>query len=394
MQSTVSNPADGRIKSSDRQAFIFLSLFALIWNVISWTAICAARTKLMRESVPAKCLILIFPAAGIVLLGAAVYCFLKWLKFGNAFFEMTSAPVAVGGALAGTIKLGRLLRFPAGIAVRWCCVRRITTGTGKSSSTRETILFECEHQLPDPGNTDAIPVLFAIPADAPATDVANPANQVLWRLTAKAALPGVNLSETFAVPVSRTALTPAQVAAAQRAGAAEATELAHYERPATSRIRVQTIAAGTEFYFPAARNPGAAAGATVFTVILIGAFFTEVHFKIPVVFPVVTGLIGIGLLVALANLWLGTTRVVVTKRDLTVTRRLAGIPRCRTIAGGEVSAISVKPGMTAGTTVYHDIKICLNTGTEISAGNSIRDCEEARWLAGEMARCATVTYRP
>ena len=394
MQSAVSNQADGRIKSSDRQAFIFLLLFALVWNGISWTTIFVARTKLLRESVPAKCLILIFPAAGVVLLGAAVYCLLKWVKFGNAFFEVPGGSGAVGGALEGSIKLGRLLRFPAGVAVRWCCVRRITTGTGKSSSTRETILFESEHHLPDPGNTDAIPVLFAIPADAPATDVANPANQVLWRLTAKAALPGIDLAETFGVPVYNVALTPAQAAAAQRARAAEATELAHYERPAVSRIQVQAGAAGTEFYFPAARNPGVATSLTVFNMILVGTIFYTLRFGAPVFVSIVISLVGIAVLIAVANLWLGTTRVVATKVDLTVTRRLAGLPRCRTIAGSEVAAITVKPGMTAGTTVYHDIKICLNSGTEISAGNSIRDYAEARWLAGEMARGAAVTYRP
>ena len=384
----------GRIKSTDRLSLIASALFALVWNGISWTVIFMAGSKIMRDSSPAKWVVLVFPVVGVLLLGVAGYSFLKWLKFGNAILDLASVPVPVGGALEGTIKLGRLLRCPAGIAVQLGCVRRIRNCSGKNSSTQEMLLFESEQQLPDPGNTDAIPILFAIPADAPETAVANPANQVLWRLTAKAKLPGIDLAETFVVPVFRTALTPVQVAAAQRARTAAAAELAHYQQPATSRIRVQLVAGGTEFYFPAARNPGPAAGLTMFAVIWIGTIFVQTHFKLPVVFPIVTGLVGCGLVVAVANLWFGTTRVIATPAGITLTKRLTGIPRHRTIARSDIATITVKPGMTAGTTVYHDIKIRLNSGTEITAGSSIRDYEEAGWLASEMARGAAVTGRP
>lgn len=118
-----------------------------------------------------------------------------------------------------------------------------------------------------------------------------------------------------------------------------------------------------------------------------------VHFGAPVILLPVFGLFGAILLVIVANLWLGTTRAIATKTGFTITKRLAGIPRRRTVAGSEIDAIIVKPGMTAGTTVYHDIKIRLNSGTEITAGSSIRDYQEAKWLAGEMARSAAVTYR-
>jgi len=255
-------------------------------------------------------------------------------------------------------------------------------------------LWESERHLSDTGGTDTIPVLFAIPVDAKETNGANPEDQILWRLTAKAELPGVDLSETFVVPVCNVAQTPAQAAVVQRARAADADELAHYERPASSRIRVQLVSGGTEFYFPAARNRGAAAGLTVFTLLWIGAIFCMVHFRAPAILLPVFGLFGIILLVIVANLWLGTTRVVATKAGFAVTKQLAGISRCRTVAGSKVITITVKPGMTAGTTVYHDIKIHLNSGTEITAGGTIRDYQEARWLAGEMARCASVTYQP
>jgi len=385
--------ADGRIKSADRQSFVVISLFAVFCNAISWAVLIVNWSEVMRAKGPGKWIEFLFPAVGVGLLSAAVYCLLKWLKFGRAVFEMASVPGAVGGALEGTIKLGRFLRFPEGVTVRLRCVRQVTTGSGDSRHTQETILWESERHVPDAGGADSIPVLFAIPADAEETDGTNPSDEVLWRLSAKAKLPGIDLSETFAVPVYKVAQAPAQIAAAQRARAVETTELAHYERPATSRIRIRTVADGTEFYFPAARNPGAATGLTVFTLIWLGAIFCMVHFKAPVLFAMVFGLFGVILLVIVASLWLGTTRIVAAKTGITVAKRLAGIPRYRAIAIGEIAAITLKQGMTAGTTVYHDIKICLNSKEEITAGSSIHDYEEARWLASEMARCAAVTYR-
>ena len=385
--------AAGRIESTDRRNFVMTCVFAAIWNAVSWAALCVAWHDWAQTNSPAKWIIFLFPAVGVGLLGAAIYSWLKWLKFGHAVFEMASVPGVVGGALEGTIKLGRFLRFPAGVKVRLCCVHQITVGSGKNRSTSEMILWESERLLSDTGGTDAISVLFAIPVDAKETNGANLEDQILWRLTAKAELPGVDLSETFVVPVCNIAPTPAQAAIVQRARAAEADELAHYERPASSRIRIQTVATGMEFYFPAARNPGTAANLTVFTMIWIGTIFGQVHFQVPVIFPIVTGLVGVGLLIAVVNLWFGTTCVVATKTGITITKRLAGISRCRAVAGSEIDAITVKQGMTAGTAIYHDIKIRMNSGQEITAGGSIRDYQEVRWLASEMARGAVVTYR-
>ena len=382
--------AAGRIRSTDRRNCILTGVFAVIWNAFSWTALLVAWPQMAHQNSPAKWLMLLFPAVGVGLFGAAVYSGLKWLKFGSAFFEMTSVPGVVGGALEGTIKWGRFLRFPTGVTVRLCCLRQITTGAGEHRSTRTQILWESEHPRPDDGGAAAIPVLVAIPADAPETNNANPADQILWQLSASAKLSGVDFAETFIVPVFKLAQTPAQVATAQRARAAELTAVAHYERPATSRIRISNVSSGTEFYFPAARNPGAAAGLTLFTLVWTGMVFAIVYFKAPLLFMLVFGAVGFCLLVAVMNLWLGTARVVASRTGLTITKRLAGIPRYRTVARSAIATIAAKPGMTAGKTVYHDIKIHLTSGSEITAAGSIRDFAEARWLAGEMARCAAV----
>ena len=385
--------ADGRIKSTVRRNFVMTSVFAVIWNAFSWTMLFVTWREVARTDSPAKWIMLLFPTVGVGLLGAAVYSWLKWLKFGNAMFEMANVPGVLGGVVEGTIKLGRLVRFPEGVTVRLCCVRQITTA-GEDSSTSTLILWESERHLPDTGGTDSIPVLFAIPADARETDGTNPRDQILWRLAVAAKLPGVDLAEIFIVPVCQGTPTPVQAAAVQRARAAEVAELAHYERPVTSRIRVQTIVTGTEFYFPAARNPGVGAGLTLFTVLWSGIIFYTVQSRVPVFVRIVMGLVGVGSLIAVVNLWLGTTRVIATTTGFMVVRRLAGIPRRWTVTGNEIDTIIVKPGMTAGTTVYHDIKICLKSGTKITAGSSIRDYQEAKWLAGEMARSAAVTYRP
>ncbi|MEI8315932.1 MAG: DUF3592 domain-containing protein, partial [Verrucomicrobiota bacterium] len=86
--------ADGRIKNTDRRNFVMTVVFAVIWNAFSWTMLLVAWREIARTNSPAKWIILLFPAVGVGLLGAAIYSWLKWLKFGNAIFEMASVPGA------------------------------------------------------------------------------------------------------------------------------------------------------------------------------------------------------------------------------------------------------------------------------------------------------------
>lgn len=379
--------ATGLVKSDDKAGLWMTWGFAAAWNSIAFPTLFVLRNELAKSENKALWLVLLFPLVGVGLLAAAVYTTLKWRKFGASVFEMTSQPGVVGGALEGKIRLSQLVRPESGFKVRLQCIRRYVTGAGKNRSVHESILWEEERHTGGAGATDCIPVLFAIPGDKAETNGDNPDDQIVWRLSAAASLPGVDYGTRFEVPVFKLAQTPAQVAASQRAQASARADFAEYRPPLDSPIRVQpALGGGTEFYFPAARNVGAALGLTVFALIWTGALVLTIRLKAPVLFPVVIGLVELMVVVALARVWFWQTRVAVSVTGLNITGGMLGFTKTRTIPTGMVTGITTKVGMTAGTKSYHDIVVQLSGGQTTSAGSSVPDGLEARWLASEMWR--------
>jgi len=82
----------------------------------------------------------------------------------------------------------------------------------------------------------------------------------------------------------------------------------------------------------------------------------------------------------------GTTRVLVNPAGVAVTSTVLGFSVKKAIPVQEIASIKTKVGVTAGTTVYHDIKIQCRNGKEICVGRDIKDEMEAEWLAAEMTK--------
>jgi hypothetical protein len=98
-----------------------------------------------------------------------------------------------------------------------------------------------------PGPTGCIvPVLFHIPGDVAETDIRNLDNAIQWKLDIRADIPGIDYNAQFDVPVFRT----------KDSSASPEPEPNAVTAPVTSRVRIQpNTSGGTEFIFPAARNP-------------------------------------------------------------------------------------------------------------------------------------------
>jgi hypothetical protein len=231
-----------------------------------------------------------------------------------------------------------------------------------------------------------IPVAFRLPADAQACDDTNSSNRVLWRLQLVARVPGVDYEAQFEVPVFRTPgsdqpLSPEeeQITQDPLAGAA-------YEQRADSRIVVTSNRRGTEVLFPAARNPGAAISLTFFLLIWLGCIGLQLHFGAPLIFPIVTGLIGVLILMGVLDLWLAVSRVTVDAGILTWATGYLFPGRERTLHGSEIAAVVAVIGMQAGTTVYYDVAVVRKNGKKVKVGRSVRDKREAEWLAGTIRK--------
>jgi hypothetical protein len=377
--------ARGRITSSSKGAMIGAWIFAGFWNLVSWPVVFALPKELAKGN-HAIWIGLIFPAVGICLLVWAIRATIRWRKFGESVFEMASVPGVIGGALTGTIRPGQGLRLMQEFRIKISSVHRYTTGSGKNRSTHENVLWQDERKVSSDFN-GLIPISIAIPADSRESEGNDANNCILWRLEATADVPGVDYAAQFEVPVFRVALTPEQAAAAAAAQSQRQAALAAYQRPANSPIRVRpALHGGTEFLFPPCRNPGAALGLTVFTMIWTASIAFMVWKKAPIFFPIVFGLFELLLLYALFQMWFGVTHVLIRSGRIEISRRALGFGHANTVTADEISEIRTSPGMTAGKTVYHDIQVHCHNGRKLAAGDAIKDRMEAEWLAAEMRK--------
>ena len=201
--------AAGQIVSSTKTAMVGSAIFALFWNLVSAPLWIVLPGEIVRKGNHWALLGLVFPAIGLVLVAWALFCLIRWLKYGQSVFQMAAVPGQIGGQLAGVIRTSAKVRPEDGFHLALRCVRRLTTGSGKQRSTSEHVLWQDEqtvmHELLDDQTAvSAIPVVFQIPADCKPCDDADPNDQIVWRLTASAKVPGIDYSATFEAPVFKT----------------------------------------------------------------------------------------------------------------------------------------------------------------------------------------------
>ena len=383
--------AEGRADSKVRASVLAGWAFAILWNLISMPVAFLVLPAAARQKGPIAYIGLIFPIVGISLLVHTIRQTIAFFEFGKTRFEMSPFPGVIGRELKGQIQA----RFPHspdhGVHLRLSCVHRVTTNSGNSGSTTESILWRDEADVssgqlyPGPMGT-TIPVAFRIPLDAQPTDGRNARDQFVWLLEALAEVPGVDYHDVFEVPVFRTQQTPAQPEP-ERFAADRPTQ--PVGRPGMVTVRVRQNAEGTEFYFPAARNTNFATSTTVFLL----AFSAITYFLIwhaPIIFPVVFGFFSILLLYISMQLWIGTTRVVIGSA-LTLQAGLLGGGKVRRIPLSEIASISdrITAQQGGGTGVpYYDIELTLQDGKRLTLGHNVRDKNEAAWLVSEMRRLA------
>jgi hypothetical protein len=384
--------AQGRVQSRTRNDAIGGWIFAIFWNVVSIPVTFLVFSQASKQKGSLLYVFLLFPAVGTFLLVRAIRQTIAFYEFGKTYFQMSSVPGVVGLELKGSIQA----RFPHspdhGIHLQLTSAHRVTSGSGKSQNTTETVLWRDEADLssgqlyPGPDGT-TIPVSFRIPQDAQPTEKRNFRDEFVWLLEASADVPGVNYHDVFEVPVFRTAQTPTE---ATVFAAAEQTPA---QRPRTMTVEVRANANGTEFYFPAGRNKSFAMSTTFF--LLIFGSISIVLFRVPapIIFPIAFGFFSLLLLYFTVQLWLGTTRVVIGDSAITLQSGLLGGGSVQRIPLSDVASIGDKikaqQGGSTGTP-YYDIELSLLSGKRLTLGHTLRDKHETEWLVGEMRRLANL----
>ena len=400
--------ASGQIRPSQRAAAISLWVFAAFWNAISWMVAIGFLTDSAKNHPRGLfLLIFLFPAIGVALLAAAVRTTLVARRFGASVLRLKTLPGVLGGVLEGVVELNTTLPKDAPVQTRLTCLRRVTTGSGENRHTSETTLWQEERTL-RPGLPEVragrtgVPVFFRLPANEPAATPAEAGDgRILWRLDVEAKIAGPDLKLQFELPVFHgdAGEIPAEDPTAKYQLPVEAQREALH-----SRIRVtSTPQGGREFYFPAARSPGMALGVSLFAVVCLGvaafigreaigslragaSWISCLFGLFTGIFPVVFG--GVGLLLAFvgADLWFRRTRLVADGFSLTKTQQWLFLKQRREFRSGEVREIFAKVGMTSGQKAFHDLKVRLDSGREVTLASGIGSKPEADWLVAELKR--------
>ncbi len=406
--------AASRAESKNRNSAIGLWLAAIFWNLIAFTVAFSTVPKLWRASDLKALFPLVFCVVGVMLAGAAIRASIRRERFGQTYFEFASLPFSPGRTLKGTIHLRFNTDARHGIDLRLSCVRQVVTGAGNNRSTQQSVLWQADKNVPQesltpgPMGDAAIPVDFSIPGDAYESNHDQPSDQVLWLLHAQADVPGVDYSDDFEVPVFR--LTPSPAAASepkaltmnepaplflnQAQGAtvppafqADACDVAAPENP---KVVVSTaMDGGTEFYFPAFRNPARVLGLILFTAVWTGVVYFLAHSKAPFFFPVVFGLFDLLLIYALIQSAMGSCRIDVGNGKVVFRRAVLGIGAAREIPFSDISQIlPVTTAQQRGTPASYSLRLQTRDGKKLTLADAIDNRQEARWVAAQLEKFA------
>jgi len=393
--------ASRRSESLNRKSEITYWVICILCNLILLPVVGGLVPKMARAGDPRAFILQGFSLIGVILLVNAIRATIRHRRFGNTYFEFNALPFSPGDRVTGRIHLKLETQAAHGIDLRLSCVRRVVTGSGDSSTTREAVLWQAEQNIPSgaagPGPLGRmIPVDFALPAESYVTNHDNPNDQVLWLLHAQAEVPGVDYSDDFELPVFRSAASAEAARDSQRQvssgaeasgfpAAAEADSSA-VPQPAHTKVIVSMHSGGTEFYFPAFRNPGRALGLLVFTLIWSGVVYF-LYWHAPLFFFVVFGLFDLLLVFGVFHVTLGSARIGVANGEILSRTGILGVGSTRRIQASDVASIVPVVGMQQGGSpgnALYAIRLRMKNGRKYTLADEIANRQEARWVVAQI----------
>jgi hypothetical protein len=383
--------ASREIKGSSRAVMIFLWVFGGIWNAISWPIVPGLMEEIGQGNKGALFGFL-FPVVGLGLVAAAVHATLRARRFGLSTFVLDTLPGVIGGELVGTVRISKPLPFREGLRARLVCINRVTSGSGKNSSTREHVLYEEKRDIqPEevrPGPTGSeILLQFLIPYDNRGSSDENQRSSIHWRVEMTGDFPGVDYSTHFELPVYKTEASSPDVREAVPAPESLDQALAGGGPLEGSQIQVTPIPeGGVELFFPAARNKGGARALTIFTAIWGGvtgflATGTDAPFMMTAIFGFFEVLLGVAVLTS----WFSTLRVRAGQGGLVMKGGLFGLGGEKTLAKHEVDYVEIGVSSQQGSKVFYRLRAHHGYKTT-GCGSGIPDRAEVAALAALLNR--------
>jgi hypothetical protein len=369
-----------RISDQSRAGTFLLWGFALLWNAIAAPVALLFVPDAIRHGNPLGYAALLFPLAGLAMLLNAARITLRGLRFRDSKLILDTMPVPLGGTLRGSVEVPHALTSVSAVMIRLTALQWRTIG----STTTSTIACHEEREL-EPGllrhtaDSTIIPIEIPVPADAPATDMRDGKENVFWRLSVDAEVPGIDYSATFDVPVFQTAFSDF------RPHGAPAPMSASMSAPIDPMSFVERhTPEGRELYFPRFRAPSRAFVSLLFTAVWLGAIAFMVTIGVPVVIPIVLGLIAILLILSTLELFFESCTILLGPHDVTVSRRLLSKTETVIPYGDIASAKAITGAATTGARPYYRVDIETTSGKRIKAAKNIHSKREAEWVASRI----------
>ena len=404
--------ASSRSLSLTRNSAIGWWMGTILASMIVVPVVSTALPPLLHSSDPKALILIGLCAVPLILLTGALRATIRRERYGNTSFEFGSLPFCPGRRVTGQIQLRLPTSAAHGVDLQLSCIRRIVTGSGKEENTNEIVLWQDQKNVPQTALSvgplgTAIPVDFGIPQDAYETNHDETRDQLLWVLTARADVPGVDYSDKFEVPVFRSggslpsaapeaSFTTSGFAASfgsAAAGTAPAFESDSSEvaAPLNPKVIMTTTPEGsTEFYFPPFRNRRQTFGLLLFTTIwTVGVYFLA-HSRAPWFFPLVFGFFDLLLIYGFFQSAFGSTRVVVGKGQISCLQNVFGPGTRRQVPFSDVQALVVGMGIqtTNATNGSYRVRVQTKSGGNFSLVDNISDRQEARWIVTQLEKLA------
>jgi len=373
--------AAGRIRDSNRLGAFFLTAFAVFWLGFSGTIAVAIWNDESADAV-ARWIILIFLMVGLGLAIAALVGLLRLKKFGVSEFVLSAVPGVAGGSLGGVVLTKVHLHHRDGFTVRLKSIHRVTTGSGKNSSTQEHLLWEeetrvSEDSLAEDKTRSAVPVYFEIPYDCEPTRREHSRSEFLWRLEIAAKVPGLDYQARFVVPVFKTA-------ASRETFTSEGAREPKADEETLEQVRELRLLSDRpgELVFersPRARRPGQIT-ASLFGGGLVIAAGVIHHFTGGLVLPLLLAAFGILILTTTFYCMGVRHRVQVRPGWIEIERRGWGKKMRKAFPSGDVERLEPHAGTIINGVSYYDIVLHPRTGRKTTFRLGIPSIRTVRQL--------------
>jgi hypothetical protein len=402
----------GRIAASNRADAYGVTIFAVLWNLISFPAALFVPDATADGNWLAL-VALLFPAVGIGLAAWAIRSWLRVRRFELPTLVLDRLPIPLGGKLEGTVKVDMLVPVAREFKLRLNCVARRRSRNNKGANER--LLWQNEWTVPKhscqlASTYSTIPVDVAVPDDLPPASTAQEDERIVWRLEITGKCPGPDFASTFEVPVFAVGVDrktrvdseapgPARPVPApgDRLDSSQAKESARQAARTTARetapapdprrleslgILYERLPQGREAWtFRRANHKGLALGLTALTLIWTGICVALRFADAPLIFPIVFGLFDVLFVWWTLHLWFAEYRVTLDEHNLTIVARGFGGTRTFKIPRRQITRVRARRGMQAGNKLYYDLKVETGNRQSRTAATSVGDYSVAEWLA-------------